>query len=75
METTWSIYDISQGIMAMGFRSGETSNYDFVTNLLLSLLWKNFYQNTSGDEIANVDFFTTTSYIYRPAPTPTESTS
>jgi len=32
------IHDISQGIIAVGFRSGETSNYDFTTNLLLSLL-------------------------------------
>ena len=24
------IYDISQGIVATGFRSGETSNYDFI---------------------------------------------
>ena len=33
------IYDISQ-VVATGFRSGETSDYDFVTNLglLLSLL-------------------------------------
>jgi len=33
------IYDISQ-VVAMAFRSGETSDYDFVTNLglLLSLL-------------------------------------
>jgi len=30
------IYDISQS--AMGFRSGGTSDYDFITNLLLSLL-------------------------------------
>jgi len=36
------IYDISQGIIATGFRSGETSDYDFITNLLLSLLLKNF---------------------------------
>jgi len=32
------IYDISQGIVATGFRSGETFDYDFITNLLLSLL-------------------------------------
>jgi len=31
------IYDISQRIIATGFRSGETSEYDFITNLLLSL--------------------------------------
>ena len=37
------IYDISQ-VVATEFRSGETSDYDFVTNLglLLSLLWNNF---------------------------------
>jgi len=33
------------------------------------------YKNSSGDEIANVNFFTTTSYLYRPAPTPIEPTS
>jgi len=32
------IYDISQGIVATGSRSAETSDYDFITNLLLSLL-------------------------------------
>ena len=31
-----------QDVAAMGFRSGETSGYDFITNLLLSLLRKNF---------------------------------
>jgi len=36
------IYDISQGIIATWFRSVETYDYDFITNLLLSLLWKNF---------------------------------
>jgi len=36
------IYDISQGIIAAGFRSDETADYDFITSLLLSLLWKNF---------------------------------
>jgi len=40
------IYDISQGIVATGSRSAETSDYDFIINLLLSLLWKNF-QNRS----------------------------
>jgi len=29
------IYDISQGILATGFTSGETSDYDFIKNLLL----------------------------------------
>jgi len=28
------MYDISQDIIATGFRSGETSDYDFITNLL-----------------------------------------
>jgi len=32
------IYDISHGIVAMGFRPAETSDYDFITNLRLSLL-------------------------------------
>ena len=32
-------------------------------------------KNSSGDEIANVNFFTTTSYMYRPATTPIEPTS
>jgi len=32
------ISDISQGIVATGFRSGETSVYDFITNLRLSLI-------------------------------------
>jgi len=31
------IYNISQGTVATGLRSGETSDYDFTTNLLLSL--------------------------------------
>jgi len=31
-------YDIWQGIVATVFTSGETSNSDFITNLLLSLL-------------------------------------
>ena len=33
-----TIYDISQGIVATGFRFGETYDYDFLTDLLLSLL-------------------------------------
>jgi len=37
-ETYSVIYDISQGIVAMIFRCGGTSDYDFTTNLLLSLL-------------------------------------
>jgi len=32
------IYDISHGIVAMGFRPAESSDYDFITNLQLSLL-------------------------------------
>jgi len=36
------IYDILQDIVATGFRSGGTSDYDFITNLLLGSLWKNF---------------------------------
>jgi len=32
------IYDISQGIIAVRFRSGETSDDDFIIKLLLSLL-------------------------------------
>jgi len=32
------IYDISQGMIATEFMSGETSDFDFITNLLLSLL-------------------------------------
>ena len=31
-------------------------------------------KNSSGDEIANVNFCTTTTYMYRPAPTPIEPT-
>jgi len=32
------IYDISQGFVATVFKSGETSDYDCITNILLSLL-------------------------------------
>ena len=32
------IYDISQGIVATRFRYGGTSDYDYITNLLLSPL-------------------------------------
>jgi len=32
------VYDISQGIVITGFKSGETYDYEFITNLLLSLL-------------------------------------
>jgi len=64
------ISDISQGNVATKFRSGATSDCDFVTNLLVSLLWKNFYKNPSGDEIANVNLFTMTSCMQKPAPTP-----
>ena len=32
----------------------------------------NQYKNSSGDEIANVNFCTTTTYMERPAPTPIE---
>jgi len=28
------IYDTSQGIVTTGFKSGETSDYEFITNLL-----------------------------------------
>ena len=35
----------------------------------------NIYKNSSGDEIANVNFFTTTSYMHSPAPTPIEPTT
>jgi len=34
-------YEISQSIVATRFRCGWTSDYDFITNLLFSLLWKN----------------------------------
>jgi len=33
------------------------------------------YKNSSGDEIANVNFFYDESYIYSPAPTPINPTS
>jgi len=36
------IYDILQGTVATGFRCSEPSDYDFITKLLLSLLWKHF---------------------------------
>ena len=45
------IYDISQGIIATGFRSGETSNCDFIADLLLSLLWKNFFNRSISGEV------------------------
>jgi len=32
-------------------------------------------RNSSGDEIANLNIFTTTSYLQRPAPTPVEPIS
>jgi len=32
------IYDISQGVLATGFMSGDTSDCECITNLLLSLL-------------------------------------
>jgi len=35
----------------------------------------NMTRNSSGDEIANVNFFTTTSYMSRPAPTSMVPTS
>ena len=38
------IYNISQGDF---FSSGETSEYGFITNLLRSLLWKNFKKKAS----------------------------
>ena len=38
-EMSTVVYDISQGIVAAGFRSGETFDYDLkITYLLLSLL-------------------------------------
>jgi len=37
-ETYNVIYDILQGIVATRFRCGGTSDYDRITNLLLSLL-------------------------------------
>jgi len=37
-ETCIVIYDISHGNATVRFRSGGTSDYDFITNLLLSLL-------------------------------------
>jgi len=45
------IYNISQGIVAMGFRPAEPSDYDFITNLLLSLLWKNFKNRSISGEV------------------------
>jgi len=42
-------------------------------HLIYPLLKTN--KNSSGDDIASVNFFTTTSYMYRPAPTPVEPTS
>ena len=45
------IYDISQGIAATGFRSGKTSDYGFITNLLLSLLCKNFLNRLISGEV------------------------
>ena len=37
------IYDVSQDIVATRFWCGETSDYDFITNLLLSLLCKSYW--------------------------------
>jgi len=34
-------YDMSQGIVVTGFKSGEIYDYDFIANLLLSVLWNN----------------------------------
>ena len=31
-------YDMSQGIVVTGFKSGEIYDYDFIANLLLSVL-------------------------------------
>ena len=38
----------------------------------VSFLGYRLYKNSSGDEIANVNFCTTTTYMERPAPTPIE---
>jgi len=37
-----------------------------------SIHWSKEYKNSSGDEIANVNFCTTTTYMEKPAPTPIE---
>jgi len=46
-ETCIVIYDISHGNVATRFRSSGTFAYDFITNLLLSLLWRNFFTSIS----------------------------
>jgi len=45
----------------------------YLPNALAAL--DKLYMNSSGDEMANVNFFTTTSYMYRPAPTSIEPTT
>ena len=47
------IYDISQGTVDMGFGPGATSDYDFITNLLLRMLGKNFYKSSAVAEMGN----------------------
>jgi len=49
--------------------------YDIMTVTTKVTIIRQDYKNSSGDEIENVNFFTTTSYMYRPAPTPIEPTS
>jgi len=53
------INDTSQRSVAIWFRCGETFDHYFITKLLFSLFWMNFYKNSAvaemGDCLATID--------------------
>jgi len=56
----------------------QCNHQSSLITIIIWLMCTIFYVNnktSSGDEIAKVNFFTTTSYMQRPTPTPIESTS
>jgi len=50
-ETCIVINDASQGNVATWLRCGGTVDYYFITNLLTSLLWKDFYNRSTSDKV------------------------
>ena len=50
----------------------HSNRFDYIRDRRRSTYFNNQNKNSSGDEIANVNFCTTTTYMERPAPTPIE---
>ena len=58
----------------LDMRTDRQADTDRQTHKFIAILCT-YYKNSSGDEMANANLFTMTSYMQKPAPTPIEPTS